>query len=255
MKLVFECTALKGVNKEGKLTPDEKGYYTTVLGAYGMKNSAGLTYDRDAAVRLFESDRAIFHRWIDKGILHGEIDHPSPRPYMVNGKLDRDAYFARLRHIEPRNYAVHIRKVTLKEMVNDEGQPILAVIGEVKPVGEIAETIRQGLENPDANVYFSVRSFTEDDMIRGIRYTIELVTWDFVHEGGIAMAQKMRSPALECFEAMEVTREMILKANAMDEEVARCTGQESVDNALDNVMSHIGLKTPKTKASLLHTWK
>lgn len=253
MKLVFECTALKGINKEGKLTPDASGYYTTVLGAYGMKNSVGLTYDRDAALRVFNSDRAIFQRWISKGILHGEIDHPSPAPYIVNGSLDKDAYFARLRKIDARNYAVHIRRVYLKEMVNDEGQPILAVIGEVKPVGEIAETIRQGLENPDANVYFSVRSFTEDDMIRGIRYTIELVTWDYVHEGGIAMAQKMRSPSLECFEEIEVTKSMLLKANALDKEIARITGQESVDNAMDNVMARVGL-TDKAPASLLHSW-
>lgn len=256
MKMMFECTALRGVNKEGKLTPDASGYYTTVLGAYGMKNSNGLFYDRRSAEILFASDRAIFQRLIAKGSLYGEMEHPGPRPYInANGQLDKDAYFARLRRIDPKNWAVHIRRVYLKEMVNDEGQPILAVIGEVKPQGEYVSSTIQALENPDSNVWFSVRSFTNDDLIRGIRETVELVTWDLVPEGGIAMANKMRSPALECFDSIPVTADMIIRANLMDKKVQSMSGMEAADMSLDNISDVMGLsKHSQRKVPELYKW-
>ncbi|MBW6072630.1 S80 family phage morphogenetic serine protease, partial [Pseudomonas aeruginosa] len=59
-------------------------------------------------------------------------------------------------------------------------------------------------DNPSINTYCSVRSITQDDVMRGIKYTREISTWDFVGEGGIYIANKYTSPALESFSDTEV---------------------------------------------------
>ena len=43
-RATFSCTSLMGTNKAGVLKPDENGYYTVVLGALDVYNSAGDFY-------------------------------------------------------------------------------------------------------------------------------------------------------------------------------------------------------------------
>lgn len=244
MEVKIGCEQLKGTDAKGKLVPDEDGYYTTVLGAYGMKNENGVLYERSSVEKLVRTGVATFSRLLKKGRLFAEIGHPDINKFItidsVTGKkkLDEDAYFRRLRKLEVRNQACHIRNVTFKDMVNDKGEPILAVIGEVRPQGEYNDTIRQELENPYSNSHFSVRSFVDHDSIRLVRMTLDIITWDHVPEGGIHFAQKMRSPALENFEEINITPAMILNAQEIERGMSK-NGNESLVSSLENIANAV----------------
>lgn len=200
------CTMLLGTDKKGILKPDADGYYTVVLGAYGAFNSANMFYDLASAAVFFQPGSPLI-RMIEKGVLRGEYKHPEPGPRRP-GQTEQQAnmeYVSRIRRIDENRIGFHIRKVYLRGGVTDDkGRPITEVIGEVRPSGPFGQVVKDALDNPHENVYFSVRSLTVDDMQRGIKYTRDIVTWDFVNEGGIYNANKYGSPALESIAETEV---------------------------------------------------
>lgn len=194
------CTMLIGTDKKGVLRPDPDGYYTVPLGAYGAYNSMGMFYDFNSAAALFK-DGSPLMRMIQKGVLRAEYKHPERQP----GQSDQE-YIQRIRTIDSDRVCAHIRRAYLREGQRDEqGRPIVTVMGEVRPSGPFGHILKDALDNPHENVYFSVRSLTMDDMVRGIKYTREIITWDYVNEGGIYTANKYNSPALESFGEVQLT--------------------------------------------------
>lgn len=202
------CTMLAGTNKQGILKPTADGYYTLCVGSYGTKNSAGMFYDEHSGAAMFHPDSPLMRR-LKKGVLFAEFKHPEPyQDLLIQGKAVRapmsDAqYLMRIRQIDDNRVCAHIRSLTLIDGVNETGQQVKFVIAEVKPYGPFKQVLQDSLDNPSINTYFSVRSITQDDMGRGIKYTREISTWDFVGEGGIFTANKYNSPALESFEESE----------------------------------------------------
>jgi hypothetical protein len=215
------CTMLLGTEKKGVLKPDADGYYTVVLGAYGAYNSMGMFYDLQTAIPFFQAGSPLT-RMLEKGVLRGEYKHPEKQP----GQSDQE-YIGRIRQIDSDRVSHHIRSLRLEEGHKDEkGRPITVVIGEVRPSGPYGKVLKDALDNPHENVYFSVRSLTMDDMMRGIKYTKEIVTWDFVNEGGIFRANKYYSPSLESFGEVEVTPTMLWSL-AEEEKRKQALGLES----------------------------
>lgn len=197
-RAAYSCTALVGTNKAGKLTPDENGYYTLVLGALDVFNSVGAFYPLGTAKHVFEGSSSLMRR-IANGNCRGEVGHPKPQP----GQSTRD-FLQRVMTIEETNTCCHFRNVRLESQgVKDKnGRSVVAVIGEVKPSGPKGAFLKESLENPDENVCFSVRSLTNDQMgANGIlqKNIKTIVTWDWVVEPGISVANKYSSPALEAF--------------------------------------------------------
>lgn len=198
-RAAYSCTALVGTNKAGKLTPDENGYYTLVLGALDVFNSVGAFYPLGTAKHVFEASGPLMRR-IANGNCRGEVGHPKPLP----GQSTRD-FLQRVMTIEETNTCCHFRNVRLEtQQVKDKnGRNVVAVVGEVKPAGPKGAFLKESLENPDENVCFSVRSLTNDHMgPNGIlqKNIKTIVTWDWVVEPGISVANKYASPALESFD-------------------------------------------------------
>lgn len=195
--ITYSCTALVGTNKVGDLKPDANGYYEVVLGALQAFNSAGQFYPLQEAKQLFESSSSLMRR-ISNGALRGENGHPRYQ----EGMSER-AWFARVNDIFEPNCCVHHAEVNLSydSMKDPQGRPVVAVIGKIKPSGAGERFLERQLENPKENVCFSIRSFTNDRMEAGIvkKYLKHIVTWDYVNEPGIAVANKYSSPALESF--------------------------------------------------------
>ncbi|AEH03628.1 head maturation protease [Pseudomonas phage PhiPA3] len=203
------CTMLAGTDKKGILAPSADGYYTVVLGAYGTHNSAGMFYDEASGVSMFNPDSPLMRR-LKKGVLFMEFKHPEPwEEILVEGRVvkrqlsDRE-YLQRIRKIDDDRVCAHIRALSIVDTINEEGRRVKMVVGEVKPYGPFGHIFKESLDNPSINTYCSVRSITQDDMMRGIKYTREISTWDFVGEGGIYIANKYKSPALESFAETEV---------------------------------------------------
>jgi len=192
----FACTALMGTNKAGVLKPSEDGYYTLVLGALNIFNSANAYYPAtDSAKQLFKESSSLMRR-IANGALRGEYGHPRMTP----GMTTRD-FLTRVMDIYEPNVCCHIRKVWIDytSVKDAQGKPVIAIIGEVKPSGPMGAALKASLDNPSENVCFSIRSITNDEMRGGVvhKHLKTIVTWDYVNEPGLAVAKKWHSPALE----------------------------------------------------------
>lgn len=194
----YACTALVGTNKAGVLKPDADGYYTLVLGALDIYNSGGAFYPYATAKQLFKESSSLMRR-IANGALRGEYGHPRPQP----GQSMRE-FMSRIMDIYEPNVCCHIRKVTIDyTSVKDEnGRPVIAIIGEVKPAGPRGPALKESLDNPSENVCFSIRSITQDCMQGGVvqKNLKTIVTWDYVNEPGLSVAKKWHSPALESYD-------------------------------------------------------
>lgn len=195
----FVSTALLGTNKVGDLKPDSDGYYEVVLGGFETENAHGHYYSfEDQTRRLFESSSQ-FMRQIREGNLWGEFGHPKREP----GESLND-FLRRCILVTEKNYAMHIRKVSINERdVKDKsGKAIVAVLGEIKPMGPYGQNLREILNTRSANACFSVRAQTDDeDMPNGKekRSVKSIITWDYVGDPGVQTSTKYHSPKLESF--------------------------------------------------------
>lgn len=205
----ISSSLLTAGGKKGILTPDADGYYTLCVGAYGTHNSAGMFYDASSGVAMFAPDSPLMRRLL-KGVLYMEFKHPEPyEDLLIDGRVVRkpmndSQYLGRIRKIDDNRVCAHIRALTIIDGVDEQRRPCKFVIAEVKPYGPFAKNFEDSLTNPHINTYCSVRSITQDDVMRGIKYTREISTWDFVGEGGIYTAGKHNSPALEDYKEIQV---------------------------------------------------
>lgn len=191
----FACTSLAGVNKAGLLKKDDQGYYEVVVGALNVYNSAGQYYVYEQAKKLFESSSQLMRR-VSRGALRGEYGHPKFMPGMSN-----DQFANRVMSIYEENVCCHFRDITIdfNRVKDAQGKPVIAIVAWVKPAGPNAAALQASLDNPNENVCFSIRAFTDDFREGGVtkRVLKTIVTWDYVNEPGIAVAEKFSAPSLE----------------------------------------------------------
>lgn len=240
--VTFTCTRLNGTNKVGELKKNANGYYLMVVGALNMFNSAGMYYRADAAKHFFEESSS-FMRRVQRGALRAEYGHPRRDPGM-----SMQAYYARLLSIYEDKECAHFASVSLdfENFKDDQGRPIVAILAEVTPSGPLGHVLEKKLQNPMENVCFSIRSFTDDKMERGIinRYIKQIVTFDYVNEPGMSVAEKFNSPALEGLEDTVFTRGQVEAASSQIIETAG-VGMESAQMNVHELMHAFGWQMPK----------
>lgn len=213
-QVLFSCTTLAGSNKRGVIKPDENGYYATCVGGLNVFNSVGQLYVYEEAKELFQRSSA-FMRRVKGGKLKGELGHPKPLPGM-----SEEQFAARCMTIDERNVSCHHKEIWLDfdSVKDDQGRPVIAIMSKVAPSGPHGEQLKRSFENPDENVCFSIRAFTDDFHDRRMGFTKRvlrtIVTWDQVTEPGIAIAEKYKSPTLESFVERSFSRGVIERAMA-----------------------------------------
>lgn len=241
----YGCTMLVGTDKLGIVKPIDDGYYRVPVGAYNAYNNMGMFYDLNSALQQFEEGSALM-RQLRKGILHGEYTHPEQEP----GMSDQD-YIRRIRKMDAKFESHHIRNIELIHNQKDEkGRPITLVVLELKPSGPYGAVLEAKLKNRHENVYFSVRSLTMDDRIRGIKYTREIVTWDYVNEGGIYSANKFNSPGLEEFNSVDVTQDTLL-CLANEQQQRRALGLEDNSTDYQTLLNDLGWSIKKPEHRIM----
>lgn len=208
--VTFSCTSLVGSNKVGKLEPDADGYYTMVIGALNVLNSAGAYYSYDGAKDLFEGSSQ-FMRRVSRGSLRGEVGHP----IFETGMTGED-YVSRILEIRETNVCVHFKEVWLDfdSMKDKDGRAIVAIMSKLIPSGPFGPMLEKQLKNKGENVCFSVRSFTDDSRNGGVLYKSirNIVTFDNVNEPGIHVANKWLAPGLESLSEKLFTDTQIVRA-------------------------------------------
>lgn len=197
--ITFTCQTLRGTNKAGTLKPSGDGYWTVLLGGFNIHNESGNFYPFNKYLQDIFQKSSTFMRRIERGHLRGERDHPRIEPGMT-----QQQYFSRLRYLDMRNWAMHIRSVELDftNFRSHQNEQMVAVLGEIKPVGgPIGDMLLASLENASEDTCFSVRSLTMDIPLGGAwqKDVYECITWDWVPEPGVRNATKYHSPGLESF--------------------------------------------------------
>lgn len=207
-KIKFTCTSIPN-GKKGILLPDDDGRYTQPIGALNVFNSVGEFYTHSGAKELFESSSA-FMRRIKSGCLKSEVGHPKPAP----GE-SYESYARRVVEIDDKNVCAAIHEVWLDfDSVRDRNnKPIITIMGKISPSGPYGDTLVKSYANAGENVCFSVRGFTDDRFVGGIkeRALKEIVTWDKVVEPGIDVSRKFNATALESY-GCEFTKEQLYNA-------------------------------------------
>lgn len=262
MGLKFECQALVGVNKVGKLQKDDRGYYHVTFAALNIFNAAQIFYDYDLSKHVFDPNDP-FMRKLLGGKLYSEVEHPEPPIKDPQHPQWLDLYIGRNRFIDMKNACGHIREVEVNqssELCN--GKPMWIITGWIKPEGVHAAVLQSLLDNPDCNVCFSLRSIINDRMVAGVRtrQIEELITFDLVTEGGLHVATKYNSPGLEAHTAGVYGKAVDIPMSCLERlrnsQLAESRlGRESDVASVDRLIAAAKRSTPvlSTKAPLL-TW-
>lgn len=231
--LCYSCELIHS-DKQNRLNKDDKGYYEITLGAFNSYNSAGQYYPLISSVKsMFEPGGALRRR-LDNGQCRGELDHPAPQP----GQSKTD-FLRRVMTIKPDRISHHISSVRLEPAKDAQGRDVVLTIGRVKPAGPYAASLEAALENPEENVAFSIRSLTRDAMANGRweKSVTNIVTWDYVNEPGIALANKYQTPSLEGLkEVDDFTKEDFISAR----DSALAVGMEDSGSMLTQVLTDMG---------------
>lgn len=225
----FVCTALAATGKAGRLPKDEDGYYTMPVGGLNVYNSMGEFYTFEGAKELFTGSGALMRR-VKSGCLKGEYGHPKPvAPITTDAEMD--AFARRVMQVDEGNTCVHFSEIWLDfdNVKDDTGRPIIAIMAKLAPSGPKGPVLAASLENKKEEVCFSIRAFTQDDYVRGVKQRClkEIVTWDCVTEPGLPMARKYRSPTLESYQERTFTKKNIESTLAQCEGVAMESTQAS----------------------------
>lgn len=174
----FTCTTLQGSNKKGILPRDSDGYYTLPVGALNVFNSAGEFYTYESSKELFTSSSA-FMRRVKTGCLKGECGHPKPLP-----NQSMESFAQRVLSIDEKNVCAHFSEIWLDfDSVKDAtGKSVIAIMAKVAPAGPVGPALQKSFDNPKEEVCFSIRAFTEDRKIGGVKQRTlrEIVTFDNV---------------------------------------------------------------------------
>lgn len=237
MTVSFTSTALMGTNKAGILKPNSDGYYEVVLGGFEVYNGHGDYYDfEEQTKQLFEKSSS-FMRMVQAGNLWGEYAHPKLEPGESMLKFVRRCLL-----IDELKTSHHIADVRInKSDVKDaNGKPIIAVIGDIKPMGPYGSALKEVLDNKRSNCCFSVRAQTEDRQLpngRECRSTKNIVTWDHVGDPGIETSTKYHAPKLESFYNSLVDNDILVKLRqTLSSNVNLKMESETIDRQLTNLI-------------------
>lgn len=215
-KIIF-TSAKPNVNNK-QLEKDSAGYYYITLGALNVFNSAGQFYTATGVKDMFEDKASTLMRRLKSAFLKSEVGHPKRLPGM-----SKNEFFNRNLRIEETNVCAHIRDLELVETNDDsglgDGSTVILVKGWIKPSGPKGDFLQKALDNPDENVAFSVRSFTQNSVVHGtmIKQIVQLVTYDFVTEPGISYATKNKTLGLESMDTFEMDLSEVTDGDDIDE--------------------------------------
>lgn len=255
---MFACTSLAGVNKVGTLKKNADGYYPMVVGALNVFNSGGQFYPLEGSKQLFDESSS-FQRRIKRAALRGEYGHPKPLPRKLNPaeqKLQDEDFARRNLTVFEENVCVHHMKIWLDyDSVKDaNGKAVVAIMSLVSPNGPLGHVLEKQLENKNENVCFSIRSFTDNKKRFGVEHRTlrEVVTFDYVNEPGISIAEKYLSPALENLNEVEFSRASLEQAIYTNRPAGISTESlvisgDALFNALDWAIPGQGTRSPITR--------
>lgn len=242
-EIVYSNKVLEFKGKRGILKCSADGYYTVILGGLGIDNEHGTHYADCATTRKLIEGSSDLTRRLKRGQLYAEWGHPKYDP----GMSDQQRQMRARKIVEDRVCGT-FRKIWLETCKDEEGNPFVAIMGEIKPFGPFGQYLKESLDNPDNNTCFSGR-YWSNRTIRNGQYVLEIHTvgtWDFVLEPGIAQAQKYNLNTLESiFEEYTVDPQWLISESAKPAEM---TMESSGGISAKTILQSFGIDPVNTTA-------
>lgn len=173
----------------GVLKPDANGAYKIIVGGLNIYSGNGFYYKYTEKIEKILTSGS-FKMKLDAGKILSEDDHPDFSVYPTQKlimdrmvKIDKDNTLAAILDIE-----------VVKSNKRDPmfGQPIYYIVATILPQGPHANKLIRMLQDPNVEVCFSVRSFSDKYTQNGIiiKEQKAFVTWDMVGNPGQHVAKK-----------------------------------------------------------------
>ena len=249
-QIVFSYVRTGAENKQIK--KDDKGYYFITLGAFNAYNRSGAFYLMDGVRDLVENKSSSLNRRIRDGYLKGEAGHPN-----YETGMSKVEFYERNLKIEQTRISHHIRDIVFTDTKTPCGMPgkgnIVLVQAWLKPDGPMGDALKKSLDDPEQNVAFSIRCFTKDEMVNGtvIKQVVQIVTWDWVVEPGMKMANKFDTLNLESLDFTPISLRSLREYN---NELSISTEAADINVTLDDIERNITKHEINTHNSVLAHW-
>ena len=249
-QIVFSYVRTGAENKQIK--KDDKGYYFITLGAFNAYNRSGAFYLMDGVRDLVENKSSSLNRRIRDGYLKGEAGHPN-----YETGMSKVEFYERNLKIEQTRISHHIRDIVFTDTKTPCGMPgkgnIVLVQAWLKPDGPMGDALKKSLDDPEQNVAFSIRCFTKDEMVNGtvIKQVVQIVTWDWVVEPGMKMANKFDTLNLESLDFSPISLRSLREYN---NELSISTESADINVMLDDIERNITKHDINTNNSVLAHW-
>lgn len=249
-QIVFSYVRTGAENKQIK--KDDKGYYFITLGAFNAYNRSGAFYLMDGVRDLVENKSSSLNRRIRDGYLKGEAGHPN-----YETGMSKVEFYERNLKIEQTRISHHIRDIVFTDTKTPCGMPgkgnIVLVQAWLKPDGPMGDALKKSLDDPEQNVAFSIRCFTKDEMVNGtvIKQVVQIVTWDWVVEPGMKMANKFDTLNLESLDFTPISLRSLREYN---NELSISTESADINVMLDDIERNITKHDINTNNSVLAHW-
>ena len=249
-QIVFSYVRTGAENKQIKKY--DKGYYFITLGAFNAYNRSGAFYLMDGVRDLVENKSSSLNRRIRDGYLKGEAGHPN-----YETGMSKVEFYERNLKIEQTRISLHIRDIVFTDTKTPCGMPgkgnIVLVQAWLKPDGPMGDALKKSLDDPEQNVAFSIRCFTKDEMVNGtvIKQVVQIVTWDWVVEPGMKMANKFDTLNLESLDFTPISLRSLREYN---NELSISTESADINVMLDDIERNINKHDINTNNSVLAHW-
>jgi hypothetical protein len=203
-KSITVSTKVSGMGLSKTYEKDNDGYYKVRLGRLNSYNRQGVYY-RVNDLNKLTGPGSTFHRRISEGYLRAEVNHPEEirKAGEIKDPNKRIKELVRaIMRINLENVCGHIKEVTFAPTGKTEKgftNEIIEVYGWVKPSGPKKIVLQEALDNPNENVAFSIRSLVKNSFVNGtwIKDVIDISTWDYVYEPGVAGSSKWGGAGVE----------------------------------------------------------
>lgn len=197
--------------KRGEMVPDSDGYYDVVLGGLNTYNTRNEYYSGRECLDLFNASSILMRR-VKKKALYAENGHPKMQPGMTYAQ-----FYERVMSIYEDNICSHIGDIDLdlefgKKNPGAAQSNTIAILGKIAPAGPKADVVERAIKNKKQNLAYSIRSITDNDRLPNgqvEKHLRNIITFDYVGEGGIPFADKGYAPSLESHIDLPVDRELM----------------------------------------------
>lgn len=195
--LRFHVSAMDTLNGH-KLTahePDSEGFFTVVVGCYGVPTRANVIYDPESLVASMTDSTSRFNICLKDGNLAGEYGHPV---------IESDKDINRLFRIDEKYMSHYFKSVWTGDPITINGMEAVPIMAKVKPYGPYGDVLEKSLRDPSHNTAFSIRSLCLP--MKGPKPEYEyrkvqvVITYDAVSAPGYEIASKRYVSGTESFE-------------------------------------------------------